>query len=178
MAFREVRVTEVREVLRAWLAGVGLRTAAERAWVDRKTARRYVAAAEAAGLRRERGEGQLSDELLGAVLAAVRPARPSGHGQAWEDLRPWTEQITSWVTADLQLTNTHGKLTRRAVSVPYRTLHRFTVEHCGFGRRQPTLRVADGSSRGWSGCRLAAARPTRRTTRWGGLSTPCATSRR
>ena len=150
MAFREVRVIEVREVLRAWLTGVGLRTAAERAGVDRKTARRYVAAAEEAGLRREGGEGgeggegQQGDELIGAVVAAVRPARPSGHGQAWEDLRPWTEQITSWVKADLQLTNIHGKLTRRGVNVPYRTLHRFAAEHCGFGRRQPTLRVADG----------------------------------
>jgi hypothetical protein len=35
-------VNEVREVLRCWLAGDGLRTAAERAGVDRKTARRYV----------------------------------------------------------------------------------------------------------------------------------------
>ncbi len=144
MAFREVRVFEVREVLRAWLSGAGLRTAAERAGVDRKTARRYVAAAEAAGLRRDGGEGQLSDELIGVVVAAVRPARPSGHGKAWEDLTPWTEQITSWVKADLQLTNIHGKLTRRGVQVPYRTLHRFAVEECGFGRRQPTLRVADG----------------------------------
>ena len=144
MAFREVRVIEVREVLRAWLSGAGLRTAAERAGVDRKTARRYVAAGEAAGLVRDGGEGQLTDELIGAVVAAVRPARPSGHGQAWEDLAPWTEQITTWVKADLQLTNIHGKLTRRGVNVPYRTLHRFAAEHCGFGRRQPTLRVADG----------------------------------
>jgi hypothetical protein len=50
--------------------------------VDRKTARRYVEAAVAAGLVRDGGEGQLSDELLGAVVAAVRPARRSGHGQA------------------------------------------------------------------------------------------------
>ena len=49
MAFREVAVIEVREVLRAWLAGAGLRRVAEQAGVDRKTARRYVqAAAEAA----------------------------------------------------------------------------------------------------------------------------------
>ncbi len=144
MAFREVRVSEVREVLRAWLAGVGLRTAAERAGVDRKTARRYVAAAAQTGLLRDGGEGQLTDELIGAVVAAVRPARPSGHGQAWEDLKPWGEQITSWVQADLQLTNIHGKLVQRGVQVPYRTLHRFAVEECGFGRRQPTLRVADG----------------------------------
>jgi transposase len=144
VAFREVRVIEVREVLRAWLSGGGLRTAAERAGVDRKTARRYVAAGEAAGLRRDGGEGQLTDELIGVVVAAVRPARPSGHGQAWEDLGPWTEQITAWVKAGLQLTNIHGKLARRGVTVPYRTLHRFAVEQCGFGHRQPTLRVADG----------------------------------
>ena len=86
MAFREVRVIDVREVLRAWLAGEGLRTAAERAGVDRKTARRYVAAGEAAGLRRDGGEGRLCDELIGAVVAAVRPDPPDGHGTAWEDL--------------------------------------------------------------------------------------------
>ncbi len=37
MAFREVDVIEVREVLRCWLSGAGLRTVAERAGVDRKT---------------------------------------------------------------------------------------------------------------------------------------------
>ena len=41
MAFREVAVTEIREVLRAWLSGAGLRKVAEQAGVDRKTARRY-----------------------------------------------------------------------------------------------------------------------------------------
>jgi len=50
MAYREVCVIEVREVLRIWLAGAGLRTVAARAGVDRKTARRYVQAAEAAGV--------------------------------------------------------------------------------------------------------------------------------
>jgi len=57
VAFREVSVIEVREVLRAWLAGAGYRTAAERAGVDRKTARRYVQAAEQAGVIRDRGLG-------------------------------------------------------------------------------------------------------------------------
>ena|GEM_PF-1159530 len=35
MVFREVDVVEVREVLRGWLDGVGLRTVAARAGVDR-----------------------------------------------------------------------------------------------------------------------------------------------
>ena len=81
MVFREVAVIEIREVLRCWLGGVGLRTAAERAGVDRKTARRYVEAAVAAGLTREGGEAQLTDELLGAVVTVVRPARRAGHGR-------------------------------------------------------------------------------------------------
>lgn len=73
---------ETREMLRAWLAGKGLRRVAEQAGVDRKTARRYVDAAVAAGLVRDGGEDQLTDELLGQVVAAARPARPQGHGAA------------------------------------------------------------------------------------------------
>ena len=66
MAFREVRVHEVREVLRHWLgSGLGLRPIAERAGVDRKTARRYMEAAVELGVVREGGLEQLSDELIG-----------------------------------------------------------------------------------------------------------------
>ena len=46
MAFREVRVFEVREVLRLWLAGEGLRSVERLSQVDRKTVRRYVEAAD------------------------------------------------------------------------------------------------------------------------------------
>jgi DNA-binding IclR family transcriptional regulator len=53
MAFREVAVIEIREVLRAWLSGAGLRKVAEQAGVDRKTARRYADAAVRAGLARD-----------------------------------------------------------------------------------------------------------------------------
>jgi transposase len=146
VAFREVRVHEVREVLRHWLGNeLGLRPIAERAGVDRKTARRYVDAAVAVGLARDGGEGQLSDELIGAVIAAVRPERAQGHGAAWDVLLAHEEQIRGWVGKDeLQLTNIHGKLARRGVVVPYRTLHRFAVERCGFGHRKTTVRVADG----------------------------------
>jgi hypothetical protein len=109
VAFREVAVIEIREVLRCWLGGLGLRTAGERAGVDRKTARRYVEAAVAAGLVREGGEDQLSDELLGAVVAAVRPARAGGHGAAWEALLAEEARIRDWIERDeLQLTNVHG----------------------------------------------------------------------
>jgi len=44
-------VVEIREVLRGLLDGGGLRTIAERAGVDRKTARRYVGSSDLIGLR-------------------------------------------------------------------------------------------------------------------------------
>lgn len=103
MAFREVDVVEVREVLRGWLDGAGLRTVAERAGVDRKTARRYVQAAEAAGLTRDAGLAALSDELIGAVVGEVRPARPSGHGAAWDLLQQRKSDITGWVKGGLTI---------------------------------------------------------------------------
>src|SRR3981189_2484578 len=101
MVFREVSVIEIREVLRAWLAGKGLRKVAEQAGVGRKTVRSYVKAGLGAGLVRDCGEGQLTDELVGQVVAAVRPARPQGHGAAWAALEGEHAQIVEWVGKDL-----------------------------------------------------------------------------
>jgi hypothetical protein len=144
MAFREVAVTEIREVLRAWLTGAGLRRVAEQAGVDRKTARRYVAAAEEAGLARDGGPAQLTDELVGQVAQAVRPVRPGGHGQPWEQLEVCREQIAGQVKAGLSVVKIGVLLERQGIAVPYRTLHRFCVERCGFGKTSATVRVADG----------------------------------
>jgi transposase len=144
MAFREVAVTEIREVLRAWLSGGGLRQAAAQAGVDRKTARRYVAAAVEAGLARDGGIAQLSDELVGQVAEAVRPVRPGGHGPAWGQLEACREQIQAQVDSGLSAVKIGVLLERQGVVVPYRTLHRFCVERCGFGKTAATVRVADG----------------------------------
>ena len=147
MAFREVLVTQVREVLRAWLAGAGKRPAARRAGVDVKTAARYIRAAQAAGLARGGDESQLSDELLGAVVAAVRPARPAGHGSSWEALAERKAGITAWVKDGLTLVKMHELLERSGTVVPYRTLARFAAEECGYSsssQRQVTVPVADG----------------------------------
>lgn len=136
---------EVREVLRGWLGGAGLRTVAAQAGVDRKTARRYVQAAEAAGVVRDGGWAQVTDEVVGAVVTAVRPVRPEGHGEAWRLLQAQQQQITEWVRGGLTVVKIGDLLGRRGVVVPYRTLHRFCVACCGFGRGGgETVRVADG----------------------------------
>lgn len=104
---------EVRKVLRAWLSGSGYPTVAARAGVDRKTARHYVDAAVAAGLGRECGVDQRSDELIGAVVAAVRPDRPHGYGVAWELLCANHDQIEGWVKKGLSVVKIVNLLARR-----------------------------------------------------------------
>ena len=146
MAFREVLVTEVKEVLRAWLAGLGKRPAAARAGVNVKTAARYIRAAQEAGLARSGGEGQLTDELLGVVVGAVRPARPAGHGAAWELLAGRKEEIAGWVRRDLTLVKIGELLERSGTVAPYRTLARFAAAECGYSSSRPgvTVPVSDG----------------------------------
>jgi transposase len=146
LSYREVSVEQVREVLRGWLDGVGLRTVAMRSGVDRKTARRYVEAAEQVGVVRDGGAGQLDDAVIGQVVGLVRPVRPDGHGAAWETLLAHRTQIAEWVGRDLTVVKIGVLLGRQGVAVPYRTLHRFCVECCGFTGRRPatTVRVADG----------------------------------
>jgi transposase len=143
MAFREVSVVQVKEVLRRWLRGEGERTIARGAGLDRKTVRRYIAAAIEAGLERSADESQLTDALVGAVFEAVRPSRPDGHGESWRVLLGEEQAIKGWVNKDLTVAKMHQLLVRRGVNVPYRTLVRFAVERCGAGKNRITVRVVD-----------------------------------
>src|SRR5258708_589105 len=152
MAFREVLVTQVKEVLRAWLAGAGKRPAARRAGVDVKTAMRYIKAAQAAGLARDGGEAQLTDELIGQVVAAVRPARPAGHGASWEALVPVTAEIAGWVKDDLTLVKIGEMVERRGIVVPCRTLARFAAGERGYCPARPRV-AGPGSRRSREGSR-------------------------
>ncbi|MGH8934380.1 MAG: IS21 family transposase [Egibacteraceae bacterium] len=148
MVFREVSVTEIREVLRLWLRGEGLRSIAELCSPDRKTVRRYVQAAEAAGLKRDGGEAQLTDELLGVVVEAVRPVRPRGRGGAWERCVAERDRIKAWLDEGVAVVKIGDLLARRGVRVPERTLHRFCVEEFGYRRQATTVRVNDGEPGG------------------------------
>lgn len=135
---------EVREILRLWLDGRSLREITRLSAVDRKTVRRYVEAGQACGLDRAEGVGQLTEELVGAVIGRVRPDRPTGTGSAWETVAAQRDQIAAWLAQGLTLTKVHILLGRRGVVVSYRTVHRFAVAELGFGARQATVRVADG----------------------------------
>ena len=134
MAFREVSVIQVKEVLRRWLRGEGLRSIALGAGVDRKTARRYVEAAGTSGSTVTAARSQLTDELIGrCVRPCVRPARrPRG---SWELLAAHEERHQGVGGKGLTVAKIGDLLVRRGVEVPERTLQRFCAERCGAGRR-------------------------------------------
>ena len=144
MGYREVSVYEIKEVLRLWLGKPGFREISRLSSVDRKTVRRYVDAAVAAGLNPDGGTEQLTDDLIGAVVEAVRPVRPNGHGQAWDLLASHHEFLKAKVDENLKLTKVHDLFTRRArQQVPYITLYRYCTTHFDCGGAGRTVRVAD-----------------------------------
>jgi hypothetical protein len=149
MAFREVRVFEVREVLRLWLRGKGQRPISELVGMDRKTVRRYIDAGVELGLDRSGDEDQLTDLLLAQVVEKVRPHRTDGRGEARRQLDEHRVQLVQWLDTDkdgLTVVKACELLERQGVVVPERTLHRYALEDLGIGRsvRGSTVRVADG----------------------------------
>jgi len=64
MAYREVTMVEIKEVLRLWRAGSKKKQIAAQLTLDVKTVRRYIAAAERCGLA-PGPEPPLEDVLIG-----------------------------------------------------------------------------------------------------------------
>jgi hypothetical protein len=52
MAYREVTMVEIKEVLRLWMGGAKKKRIAAQLTIDVKTVRRYIQAAQDAGRRR------------------------------------------------------------------------------------------------------------------------------
>jgi hypothetical protein len=109
-------VVEIREVLRAWLAGYGVRWWPPRpGWIERlpvAMSRRRWRRAWAGGI------DQLDDALIGAVVTVVRPDRTQGFGTAWEVLCANHDQINKWVDNGLTVVKIGDMLARQGVLVP------------------------------------------------------------
>lgn len=83
MAYREVTMLEVKEVLRLWLRGVPKKRIAVQRGLDPKTVRQVELALEC-GLRREAGEAGLTDELLVVLAEKLQPALVHSKGEGWQ----------------------------------------------------------------------------------------------
>ena len=81
---------------------------------------------------------------------ALRPvAAVSQPGASEAQLASHRDQIHAWLHPDderrgLRLSKVHQLLKRQGVDVPYSSLHRYAVAHCGFGeRRRRTVWMAE-----------------------------------
>src|SRR5262245_35334163 len=83
MAFREVTVLEVKEVVRRWLAGEAKKAIAQETGLSRNTVRGYIKAALKAGLRKG-AVLTVTDEQIAAVLVELRVPVERARGEAWE----------------------------------------------------------------------------------------------
>ncbi len=142
MAYREVTVLEVKEVVRQWLGGASKKRIAARLRLDVKTVRRYVAAAEEEGLHRESPPADLDLAVAQVVAAIQAPGRPRGDG--WATCEAERGFIANKLDKGVRLSKVHRLLRRRGVLVTYATLHRFAVTELDFGRGAPTIPVSDG----------------------------------
>jgi transposase len=143
MAYREVTMLEVKEVLRLWVGGTARKRIAAQLGLNVKTVRRYIAAAEASGVARAAGPEALPDDLIAAVVSRVQPhvGRPRGDG--WAECaaqRPFIERL---LQRGVRLSKLRKLLRRQGVAVSYATLWRFAIAELGFGARAPTIPVAD-----------------------------------
>lgn len=147
MTYREVAMWEVLNVLRRVGRGESKAAVARTTEHSRTTVRRYVATAVALGWRP--GVDEATEALAASVVAQHHPARNRDRGEVEEQLLPHRERIEGWLKPlprekrGLRLTKVHELLRREGVDVPYSSLHRFVVKHCGFGQRgRVTVRMA------------------------------------
>ena len=142
MSFRELSMVEIKEVLRRWQAGQSARQIARDGVVDRKTALRYIAAAEARGLTRE---SPLDEEVVGAVATQVTARPAADPSDEWSALLARRVSIEAWLGRDrpLRLVRVHELLAREGVSVSYSTLLRFAHRELGWRERPATVLLDD-----------------------------------
>ena len=143
MAYREVTMLEVKEVLRLWLAGVPKKRIAVQLGLNVKTVRRYVGAA--LGERAGPGGG-----TGGAGRRACSPpssAGPAGHSAALmatagPSARPSAPSSSATCSSGSGSRRCASCSGARASRVSYATLRRFAIAELGFGAHR-----ADDSGR-------------------------------
>ena len=125
MAFLEVHMVQVREVIRRWQAGDSKMAIGRASGVSARTVGRYIEAATAVGVRHDGGPP--GEELLALLLRRNHPGPlPSRETPAAARLAGREEQLARWLTDErLQITRVHELLVRDGVTVSYTSLRRY-----------------------------------------------------
>ncbi len=176
VAYREVDVLWVKEVLRRWQRGEKKKAIARELGMWPKTVRRYVVWAAAAGpMPPADAPADVIEAWLGAAEQAALGQRDGGRHRPQGDTWRWCEEHRARIEELLAEKHYDQPLTLRTVHqrlgkpVPYSTLHRFAVAELGYGRPEPTVPVADCEpgeevqiDTGWVAALAADARGVRR----------------
>jgi len=147
VAYREVGMWEILNVLRRIGRGETQRQVARTSTHSRTTVRRWE------GLARELGwvpgEHEADEALATEVLSQTKPGARPAPGEAETRLLAHKLRIKTLLNGEngergLRLSKVHQLLVRDGIDVPYSSLHRFAVKHCGFAdKRRITVRMAD-----------------------------------
>jgi hypothetical protein len=127
MAYREVGMMDIDQVIRRWLAGEKIRAIARSTGTDRNTVRRIVRFAAEGGIR---GDTPWPEEskLQEIRQRMGRPGAAVATSEAEQQLKSRTEQIRAWLDKDhLLLTKVHELLGREGLVVSYSSLYRFAT---------------------------------------------------
>ena len=143
MAYREVTMIEVKEVLRLWLRGRPKKAIARSVGIARNTVRSYIAVAIESGLQQAAGEDALTEDALADVLVRLKAREARAKGESWTKCEEQQALIEKLLEDGLRLTKVRKLLERRQVRIPYATLYRFAIDRLGFGESAPTIPVAD-----------------------------------
>jgi len=143
MSFRELTMTDVKEVLRRWTAGQSVRQMARESGVDRKTVRRYIEAAKSVGLTLASplDDGAL-EEIVQRVQSRALPT-PSSVRKTLETVRPRIEKWLQQEPRPLRLVQIHTLLEREGYTFSYTALRRYAHRELGWRERPLTVRVDD-----------------------------------
>jgi hypothetical protein len=95
MAYREVRVMDIEQVIRRWTAGEAIRAIARTTDLDRNTVRGLIRQAEKTGLKV--GEAASEEQLQLIRKGIGQPGASSQPSEAEQCLQPHRQRIQTWL---------------------------------------------------------------------------------
>jgi transposase len=142
MAYKEFSRVEIKEIIRIWQTGSGIRPLSRLSGLSRNTIKKYLNAAADCGLMRT-GPPPTEEQLMSLVRLNTA-GRTQNNIPTTGILEPLADVIRGWITEDrLQLTRIQELLKQRGCDVVYSSLYRFVTRNGWRRSSRATVRMED-----------------------------------